>query len=70
MPMKMVMVDFNKCNPKVCGNGVCLAALACERKILVQEKKYEIPIANPSICRACGDCVRVCRLGAIRIVII
>ena len=68
MPSKMVLIDFEKCNPQQCGDGVCLAALACERKLLIQEKPFEIPMANPSICRACGDCVRACPLGAVRIV--
>lgn len=68
MPGKMAMVDFNKCHPEECEEGICLAARACERKLLKQEKAYEAPMPDPSICRACGDCVRACPLGAIEIV--
>ena len=64
---KMVVVDFNKCRPKECGNGICLAAKACKRKLLIQEKEYAIPITNPSICRGCSDCIRACPLNAVQI---
>jgi len=67
MPSKMALVDFNKCHPGECNKGICLAAQACERKLLTQEKEYEAPMPNPSLCRACGDCQRICPLGAIQI---
>lgn len=67
MPGKIALVDFNTCYPYKCDNGVCLAAQACERKLLTQEKAYEIPMANPSLCRACADCVRACPAGAVQI---
>ncbi len=64
---KIAMVDFNKCRPEECGNGICKAAPACERKLLKQETAFEAPMTNPSICRACGDCLRACPLNAIQI---
>lgn len=67
MPSKMAIIDFNRCKPSECDNGVCLAAQACERKLLVQESAYEAPMPNPSLCRACGDCLRACPMGAIQI---
>ncbi|MDD5127699.1 MAG: 4Fe-4S binding protein [Dehalococcoidales bacterium] len=67
MPGKMAMVDFNKCNPASCANGVCAAAQACPRKLLVQENPREPPMTNPALCRACGDCVRACPHNAISI---
>ena len=68
MPGKMALVDFNKCRPEECDNGVCAAALACTRKLLVQEAPYEAPMPNPALCRACGDCVRACPAKAIQII--
>lgn len=70
MPSKMALVDFNKCNPKLCNNGVCTAAEACPRKLLKQEKPNEPPMTDPSACRACADCVRACPRKAIKIVTI
>jgi translation initiation factor RLI1 len=67
MPGKMAMIDFNKCHPEGCEEGVCKAAKACERKLLIQEAAYEIPMTNPFLCRGCADCVRACPLNAIQI---
>jgi len=68
MAGKMALVDFNKCRPENCAEGKCIAAAACPRKLLKQEKSFEPPMANPSICRACGDCVRACPQKAVKIV--
>lgn len=65
MPGKVVLVDFNKCQPDKCENGICKAAQVCQFKLLKQEKSYEIPMADPFICRGCGDCVRACPWKAI-----
>jgi translation initiation factor RLI1 len=65
MPSKMAIVDFNKCLPQNCEGGVCQAASACERKLLVQEAPGEIPMTNPFLCRGCADCARACPAGAI-----
>jgi len=27
MPGKMALVDYNKCKPEICNNGICPAAL-------------------------------------------
>ena len=66
MPNKMVVVDFSKCDPSQCQNGVCLAAQACSRKLLRQEEPGDAPMSNPALCRGCGDCIRACPLKAIR----
>lgn len=68
MPGKLALVDSNKCNPEKYRDGICLAALACERKLIEQESPYRIPMTNPSLCRVCGDCLRACPLNAIRII--
>ncbi|OGN87542.1 MAG: hypothetical protein A2Z74_06585 [Chloroflexi bacterium RBG_13_46_9] len=70
MPSKMALVDFNKCDPEFCAGGVCLAAKACPRKLLKQEKPDQPPMTDPSACRACADCVRACPKKAIKIVTI
>ena len=68
MAEKMALVDFPKCHPEQCQDGVYLAAEACPRKLIKQEHPGEIPMTNPSLCQACGDCVRACPMKAIRIV--
>jgi translation initiation factor RLI1 len=65
MPSKVALVDYNKCRPDMCDNGICQAAQVCQYKLLKQEKSYEIPMADPYICRGCGDCVRACTWKAI-----
>jgi translation initiation factor RLI1 len=66
MPSKVALVNYNKCRPDQCDDGICKAALACKQKLLKQEKANEPPM-NPFICRACGDCIRACPLDAIEI---
>ena len=60
MPGKMTLVDYNKCRPEKGESGICVAAVACSRKLLMQEAPYAIPMTDPFICRGCGDCVRAC----------
>jgi translation initiation factor RLI1 len=67
VPSKMAIIDFNKCKPEECEGGICEAALACEKKLLIQEAPYEIPMTNPFLCRGCADCVRACPEKAILI---
>lgn len=67
MSGKMAFVIFDKCEPEKCAGGVCVAAQACERKILRQEDPYEPPMAHSSLCRACRDCVEACPLNAIEV---
>ena len=68
MTSKMALVDFPKCHPEECGDGICVAVLACPRKLLKQEQPGEIPMTDPSICQGCADCARACPLKAIQIV--
>lgn len=67
MPGKTALVNFNKCRPDRCEDGVCQASLACRYKLLKQEKSYDIPMTDPFICRGCGDCVLACPCKAIEI---
>lgn len=68
MPKKTAAVDFDACHPDRCQNGICVAAQACERKLLRQEAPYEAPMTNPSLCQGCSRCVLACPLKAIRLV--
>lgn len=65
---KMMLLDFEKCRPDMCRDGVCAAVLVCPLKLLRQESPYTVPLPEPSACRACGDCARACPQKAIRIV--
>lgn len=68
MAGKLALVDYSKCDPAECEEGVCTAALACPRRLLSQEAPYEVPMSDPSPCRGCGDCARSCGLKAIEVV--
>ena len=68
MPSKMALINYNKCKPEDCDDGICSAAGACEKKLLIQEAPYEPPMPDPSLCKGCGDCVRACHLGAVEII--
>jgi len=68
MPGKIALVDYNKCRPQDCNNGICLAAQACTHKMLIQEAPYQIPMPDPFLCQGCSDCARACPLKAIKII--
>ncbi|MFO8143752.1 MAG: 4Fe-4S binding protein [Dehalococcoidales bacterium] len=71
MPAKMALVNPLKCQPEKCDNGICLAAEICKHKVLRQiDGAYELPAMLSSSCRGCGDCVRLCPLDAIQIVMV
>jgi Fe-S-cluster-containing hydrogenase component 2 len=61
------MVDYRRCQPEKCDEGICLAVLACPNKILKQEGPYEIPDPNLAMCVGCGMCAQACPLKAIRV---
>ena len=68
MAGKIALVDYHRCDPDSCDAGICIAALACPRKLLRQEAPHEVPMADTAPCKGCGDCARTCPLDAIRIV--
>ncbi|MBT4513101.1 MAG: hypothetical protein HOC20_12950 [Chloroflexi bacterium] len=65
MPKPKAYVDYNKCNPELCKDGVCLAAQECELKILHQDAPYEPPETTSAPCKGCFKCLRVCPAKAI-----
>lgn len=68
MPRKTLVVDYNKCRPEHCDNGICAATLACPHKLLKQEAPFEIPMPSPFTCKDCARCVLACPLRAIVLV--
>ena len=66
MSPKGAVVDFNKCKPSECTQGVCPAVKVCPRNILKQDEPGEPPYRLVQ-CPACGDCVAACPLKAITI---
>ena len=68
MTRKTALVDYNRCSPEACPDGICSAVGACPAKLLRQETNHTVPMSEPSYCRACGDCVRACPLKAIQLV--
>jgi len=67
MPKKTIVVDYQACDPKQCENGICKAALECERKVLTQEAPYEMPDNNAAMCLSCALCMQACPRGAIHV---
>ena len=67
MPNKTVVVDYQACDPGKCEDGICQAALACERKVLTQEVPYELPDTKASMCLSCSLCVQACPTSAVSV---
>ena len=69
MPYPRAVIDYQKCQPEKCGNGICAAAAACPQKVLKQEAPFEFPLARPSkLCKGCAKCNDACPAKALRIV--
>ncbi len=66
--MKRALIDYRRCDPARCPEGICAAARACERRLLKQEAAFEVPMPGALPCSGCGDCVRGCPLEAVKIV--
>jgi NAD-dependent dihydropyrimidine dehydrogenase PreA subunit len=64
MPKKTVVIDYQRCCPEKCVDGVCAAVLICNRKVVHQEEPYETP-DPPMMCVGCGACVLVCPENAV-----
>jgi len=68
MPLAAAAIDYQKCQPGECDNGVCAAALECPGKVLRQEAPYEFPFSHPSrFCKGCAKCVEACSLAATQV---
>lgn len=67
MPKPKAVVDPRLCRPEACGEGICEALKACEKRTLKQEGRFEIPYAS-DLCLGCAQCVLKCPLDAIRMI--
>ena len=67
MPRRTVLIDYHACEPKRCQDGVCQAALVCEKNVLTQSSPYELPDTKASMCLSCATCVQACPEEAVRV---
>ena len=66
MPKQMAVIDYRKCRPEKCDQGICLAVLACPNKVLKQEAPYEMPDPPLALCVGCSPCTQACPLKAVQ----
>ena len=67
MPQPKIAVDYQRCDPESCNDGICAAAKVCQKKVLRQEEPGEMPDVYPSLCLGCIDCISECPRGAIQL---
>lgn len=65
-PKVKITIDYKKCDPKRCNNGICSALLACPIKLIKQIEPYDYPYPLDGFCQECGKCVESCLLEAIK----
>jgi len=66
---RWAVVDYTICEPKKCdpNGGTCISAMACRRRLIEQEESFGPPMLTArELCLGCYDCVRVCSLGALK----
>jgi ATP-binding cassette subfamily E protein 1 len=66
MPKPKIVLDYQRCEPGSCQDGICAAARVCKKKVLRQEKAGEMPDFYPNMCLGCSDCLSACPRGAIQ----
>lgn len=65
MPKPNAYIDYNKCHPELCDEGICAAAKECDLKVLRQDAPYESPYTTSASCKGCFKCLPVCPAEAI-----
>lgn len=63
-------LDYDRCHPNQCNpnEGRCLAAPACDHKVIKQlDGRFEPPIIFQDMCMGCWDCIEACPLDAIAV---
>lgn len=68
---RWAVVDYNICGPEKCDpeGGKCISIMACRRMLIEQEEAYAPPMLTArEHCLGCYDCVRVCPLGALKMI--
>lgn len=66
MPKPKVVLDYSKCDPTYCDQGICAASRVCKKKVLRQESPGEMPDFFPNMCLGCSDCLSECPRGALQ----
>jgi translation initiation factor RLI1 len=64
MPKFTAILEYQRCQPEQCENGICPAVLVCKRQVLRQSEPFDKP-DPPMMCIGCGVCVPACKEGAI-----
>ncbi len=64
--MKIAVVNAQKCSGARCSK--CLAARACERRIIIKVDLDEPAIIDASLCNGCGDCIISCEHRSIALI--
>jgi len=67
---RIAVIDYDKCNPKKCGNWLCEQACPVNRtgKECIVHQEEEKPGINEELCIGCLICEKKCPFGAISIV--
>jgi translation initiation factor RLI1 len=68
MPKPIAVVNYDRCRPRVCEQGECVAVRSCPRGILAQETAYALPEPRPGACVGCGICAQACPCDAIQLI--
>jgi ATP-binding cassette subfamily E protein 1 len=67
---KHCVVDFSLCSPEHHDpeTGLCVAAGACEKRVLEQEDPFQAPFLMSNVmCSGCGKCAAACPLDALSV---
>ncbi|RCK72696.1 MAG: hypothetical protein ANABAC_1230 [Anaerolineae bacterium] len=67
MPKRAVFLNYQRCEPQNCEQGVCRAALLCKRHVLQQPQPYEAPELNAEMCLGCALCTTACPSKAVQV---
>jgi len=49
----------------LCVKGCRKCIKVCPRNVLARDKNRDLRVVRPENCNGCGDCTRVCPVGAI-----
>jgi len=65
MPRKIALINYRKCVPEDCRDGICNAIKGCSRKVIKQEEPYDLPFIDMGLCLGCFECLPYCHKEAI-----